>query len=145
MYGVKAWGWKVRGWNVLQPHTCRYFDQDYIFQMSAPLTHKLWHFSFLRLCPLGFINVNCNIYFVETWMNGSYHLSFVFTHQNSCFMTDYLLGLNVYSCILSKSHVRWLRSWGRFCRSPNSLHMGFTFLTDANTSNYFYNYFMGVK
>ena len=37
------------------------------------------------------------------------------------------------------------RSWGRFCRSPNSLCMGFTFLMDANTSNYFYNYSMGVK
>ena len=31
------------------------------------------------------------------------------------------------------------------CRSPNSLHMGFTFLMDANTSKYFYNYFMGMK
>ena len=56
---------------------------------------------------------------------------------------------------LSKSHAKTVlgpqnlpkdrRSWGRFCRSPNSLCMGFTFLMDANTSNYFYNYFMGVK
>ena len=37
------------------------------------------------------------------------------------------------------------RSWGRFCRSPNSLHMGFTFLMDANTSKYFYNYSMGMN
>ena len=45
---------------------------------------------------------------------------------------------------LCKSHVNkvWgpknlpqdLRSFGRFCMSPNSLHMGFTFLMDANTS-----------
>ena len=34
------------------------------------------------------------------------------------------------------------RSFGRFCRSPNSLLMGFTFLMDANTSKYFYNYFI---
>jgi hypothetical protein len=27
----------------------------------------------------------------------------------------------------------------------NCLRMGFTFLMDANTSNYFYNYFMGMK
>ena len=42
-------------------------------------------------------------------------------------------------CILSKSHVK--KFWGpqRFCRSPNSLHMGFTFLMDTNTSKYFYN------
>ena len=60
--------------------------------------------------------------------------------------------------VLIKSHVKavwrpqnlpkdW-RSWGRFCRSPNSLRMGFTFLMDANTSKYskyFYNYFMGMK
>ena len=31
------------------------------------------------------------------------------------------------------------------CRSPNFLRMGFTFLMDANTSKYFYNYFMGMK
>ena len=37
------------------------------------------------------------------------------------------------------------RSFGRFCRSPNSLLMGFTFLMDANTSKYFYNFLMGVK
>ena len=30
--------------------------------------------------------------------------------------------------VLSKSHAK------RFCRSPNSLCMGFTFLMDANTS-----------
>ena len=57
--------------------------------------------------------------------------------------------------VLSKSHatIVWgprnlskdWRSWGRFRRSPNSLCMGFTFLMDANTSKYFYNYFMGVK
>ena len=57
--------------------------------------------------------------------------------------------------IMSKSHAKTVwgpqnlpkdrRSWGRFCRSPNSLHMGFTFLMDANTSKYFYNYFMGMK
>ena len=34
---------------------------------------------------------------------------------------------------------------GDFCRSPNSLRMGFTFLMDANTSKYFYNCFMGMK
>ena len=34
---------------------------------------------------------------------------------------------------------------GRFCRSPNSLCMGFEFLMDANISNYSYNYFMGMK
>jgi hypothetical protein len=38
-----------------------------------------------------------------------------------------------------------IRSFGRFCRSPNSLCMGFTFLTDENTSKYFYNYFMRMK
>ena len=37
-----------------------------------------------------------------------------------------------------------ISSW-RFCRSPNSLCMGFTFLMDANTSKYSYNYFMGMK
>ena len=31
---------------------------------------------------------------------------------------------------------------GRFCRS---LCMGFTFLLDANTSKYSYNYSMGIK
>ena len=53
--------------------------------------------------------------------------------------------------VLSKSHAKTVwgpqnlpkdrRSWGRFCRSPNCLCMGFTFLMDANTSKYFYNYF----
>ena len=36
--------------------------------------------------------------------------------------------------------------WGlqkRFCRSPNSLCMGFTFLMDANTSKYFLKQFYG--
>ena len=57
--------------------------------------------------------------------------------------------------VMSKSHAKrvWgpqnlpqdLPSFGRFCRSPNSLRMGFTFLMDANTSKYFYNYFMGMK
>ena len=51
--------------------------------------------------------------------------------------------------ILSKSHAK--RVWGsqnlfnqKIFRSPNSLRMGFTFLMDANTSKYFYNYFMGM-
>ena len=30
-------------------------------------------------------------------------------------------------------------------RIPDSLCMGFIFLMDANTSKYFYNYFMGLK
>ena len=45
--------------------------------------------------------------------------------------------------ILSKSHVKrvWVpqnlpRSWGRFCRFPNSLRLGFTFPMDAKTSKY---------
>ena len=48
--------------------------------------------------------------------------------------------------VLSKSHAKTVwgpknlpmdrRSWGRFCRSSNSLPMGFTFLMDANTSKY---------
>ena len=52
--------------------------------------------------------------------------------------------------VLSKSHAKTVRGpqnlpkdqrfWGRFCRFPNSLHIGFTFLMDANTSKYFYNY-----
>ena len=31
----------------------------------------------------------------------------------------------------------FVRSFGRFCRSPNSLCMGFTFLMDANTLKVF--------
>ena len=45
----------------------------------------------------------------------------------------------LYHILLSKSHGK------RFCRSLNSLCMGFTFLMDANTSQYFYNYFIGTK
>ena len=54
-------------------------------------------------------------------------------------MKVYLLHIK----IMSKSHAKTF--WGLQSRSPNSLRMGFTFLMDANTSNYFYNYFMGVK
>jgi hypothetical protein len=32
------------------------------------------------------------------------------------------------------------RSRRRFFRSPNTFYLGFTFLMDANTSEYFYNY-----
>ena len=46
-------------------------------------------------------------------------------------------------CLLSKSHAKFGHC--KISRSPNSLCMGFTFLMDANISNYFYNYFMGVK
>ena len=42
--------------------------------------------------------------------------------------------------VLSKSHAKTV--WGR---SPNFLCMGFTFLMDANTSKYHYNFFMEVK
>ena len=57
--------------------------------------------------------------------------------------------------VFSKTHAK--KVWGplnlpkdkrsseRFCRSPNSLPMGNTFLIDANTSKHFYNYFMGMK
>ena len=58
--------------------------------------------------------------------------------------------LSIGNWVLSKSHAKTVwgpqnlpkdrRSWGRFCRSPNCLRMGFTFLMDANTSKYFYNF-----
>ena len=47
--------------------------------------------------------------------------------------------------ILPKSHVKPVWVLREILRSPNSLRMGFTFLMDANTSKYFYNYSMGMK
>ena len=52
---------------------------------------------------------------------------------------------------LSKSHAKTV--WGpqnlpkdrRFCRSPNSLRMGFTFLMDANTSKVILQLFYGSE
>ena len=58
------------------------------------------------------------------------------------FNTTYinLLTVSIFKNVrLSKSHAK------RFCRCLKSLSMGFTFLMDANTSKYFYNYFMGMK
>ena len=51
------------------------------------------------------------------------------------------------AALLSKSHAKtgFGDRKGRFCRSPNSLCMGFTFPMDANASKYFRNYFMRIK
>ena len=77
--------------------------------------------------PMGVPRSGCPPWEVSKELNGIRHV-----------------GCQFYSVFSTENESRVDTSL-RSCRSLNSLCMGFTFLMDANTSKYFYNYFMGMN